>query len=72
MDVHAKDGVYPVTGTQNGEETPIGQGMVNFPEFIKKLKEIGYDATLTIEREITGEQQIKDIKEAKIYLEELI
>ena len=50
----------------------MGQGKVNFPEFIKKLKEIGYDGTLTIEREISGEQQIKDIKAAKIFLEELI
>ena len=71
-DVHAKDGVYPTDGKNLGEETPIGQGMVNFPAFVKKLKEIGYDGVLTIEREITGEQQIKDIKEAKIYLEELI
>ena len=72
MDVHAKDAKYPTTGTKNGEEYPLGEGMVNFPEFIKKLKEIGYDATLTIEREITGEQQIKEINAAKIYLEGLI
>ncbi|MBR5505104.1 MAG: sugar phosphate isomerase/epimerase [Clostridia bacterium] len=72
MDVHAKDGKYPTTGTKNGGEMPLGQGMVNFPEFIKKLKELRYDGTLTIEREITGEQQIKDIKEGKIFLEGLI
>ena len=30
--------------------------------FLKTLKEIGYDGPLTIEREISGEQQIKDIE----------
>ena len=45
---------------------------VSFSEFVKKLKEIGYDGVIKIESKITREQQIKDIKEAKIYLEELI
>ena len=38
---------------------------------IKKLKEIGYTGTLTIEREITGEQQIRDTLAAKKLLERL-
>ena len=71
-DVHAKDGCYPTDGHNLGEEKPLGEGKVNFPCFINKLKEVGYDGTLTIEREISGEQQIKDIKAAKIFLEELI
>ncbi len=71
-DVHAKDGCYPTEGIKLGCETPIGKGKVNFPEFIKKLKEVGYNGTLTIEREIFGDQQIKDIKESKVILEELI
>ena len=41
-------------------------------ELIKKLKEVGYDGTLTIEREITGEEQKKDIIMAKTLLEKLI
>jgi len=68
-DVHAKDGNYPTDGKHLGKETPIGEGMVNFPALIKKLKEVGYDGTLTIEREISGDEQIKDIKEAKAFLE---
>jgi len=28
----------------SGRETPIGQGKVNFPRFIGRLKEIGYTA----------------------------
>ncbi len=71
-DVHAKDGCYPTEGKNLGEETPIGEGKVNFPALVKKLKEIGYDGVLNIEREISGEQQIKDIINAKKYLEELL
>ena len=71
-EIHAKDGLYPTDGKHLGKEVPIGKGKVNFPEFIKKLKEIGYDGKLTIEREIFGEQQLKDIIEAKAYLESII
>ena len=71
-DTHAKDGLYPTDGKHLGKEVPIGEGKVNFPEFIKKLKEIGYTGPITIEREISGEQQINDIKNSKKYLESLI
>lgn len=72
MDVHAKDGLYPTNGSELGNEVKIGDGKVDFPRFVDKLKKIGYNGTLTIEREITGEQQIKDIVGAKTYLEALI
>lgn len=71
-DVHAKDGNYPTDGRKLGRQKPLGEGKVNFPEFIKKLKEIGYDGPLTIEREIQGEEQARDIRNAKKLLEELI
>ena len=71
-DIHGKDGCYPTDGKNLGVETPLGQGKVNYPEFIAKLKKIGYDGPITIEREISGDEQIKDIKAAKIYLEQLI
>ena len=70
--VHAKDGIYPSDGRFLGEEKPLGEGKVNFPAFILKLKEIGYQGALTIEREISGEKQIKDILAAKKLLEVLI
>lgn len=38
---------------------PIGQGKVNYPVFIERLKEVGYDGDITIEREISGEEQKK-------------
>ena len=69
---HMKDGCYPTNGSELGVEVPIGQGKVNFPALIAKFKEIGYDGPLTIEREISGDQQIKDIIESKTYLESLL
>ncbi len=72
MGVHAKDGLYPADPNQLGRETPIGQGKVNFPRFIGRLKEIGYTGPITIEREISGPKQLEDIRAAKAYLEKLI
>ena len=70
--VHAKDGCYPVNGHDLGVETPIGQGKVDFVAFLRKLKALGYDGPITIEREIKGEQQLIDILAAKTYLEDAI
>ncbi len=69
--VHGKDGVCPSLGKELGGEMAIGHGKVNYPEFIRKLKIIGYDRYITIEREISGEEQKKDILAAKTLLEEL-
>ena len=70
--MHAKDGVYPDAGHSFGKETPLGEGHVDFPAFIAGLKKCGYDGIITIEREISGEQQIKDIQIAKELLEKYI
>lgn len=70
--IHGKDGKYPTDGKNLGAETVIGEGKVNYPEFIKKLKSIGYDRSITIEREITGEEQKRDIIYARDYLRKLI
>ena len=37
-----------------------------------KLKELGYDSWIIIERETSGEEQNKDIQDAKVYLEEIV
>jgi sugar phosphate isomerase/epimerase len=71
-DVHGKDGLYPTDGRNLGKEVAMGKGKVNYPAFIARLKEIGYDGPITIEREIGGEEQIKDINEARALLESLI
>ena len=67
-DVHAKDGCYPTDGRTLGQETALGEGQVNFPALIAGLKALGYDGAITIEREISGEQQIADILKAKALL----
>ncbi|MBN2048285.1 MAG: sugar phosphate isomerase/epimerase [Anaerolineaceae bacterium] len=66
--VHAKDGCYPTTGRFLGEEKPLGEGKVNFPLLLKRLHELGYEGSLTIEREITGPQQEIDILKGKEFL----
>ena len=48
------------------------RGKVNYPAFVAKLKEIGYAGDITIEREISGEEQKKDIVMAKAVLDELL
>ncbi|MFV0240966.1 MAG: sugar phosphate isomerase/epimerase family protein, partial [Lacrimispora sphenoides] len=72
MGIHGKDGKYPTDGHMLGEEVPLGDGKVNYPAFVAKLKEIGYAGDITIEREISGEEQKKDILKAKNLLEKLI
>lgn len=71
-DVHAKDGEYPTEGRFLGEEKALGQGSVNFPKLVEGLKQYGYDGSLTIEREISGEEQLKDIIMARDILRSLI
>ena len=70
--VHAKDGEYPTDGRQLGQEKPLGEGRVDFPKLIPKLKICGYQGALTIEREISGPQQIADILKAKEFLTPLL
>lgn len=69
--VHGKDGMLPTDPRNLGVETPVGQGRVDFKAVFAKLKALGYDRFITIEREITGEQQKIDILSAKAYLEDL-
>ena len=51
--VHVKDGEWPTAPGQLGAEKPLGQGSVGIPRYIAKLKEIGYQGPLVIEREGT-------------------
>ena len=71
--VHAKDGEYPNGDDPDklGVEKPLGEGRVNFPALVPKLKSFGFSGALTIEREISGDQQIVDIKRAIKILEPL-
>jgi len=70
--LHAKDGVYPTCGGELGKETKLGEGKVDFKALFRRLHELGYDGYVTIEREIDGEQQLKDILESRDYLKKII
>jgi len=70
--IHAKDGLFPTDPKELGKEVPIGQGKVDFPRIIQRLKELNYQGAMTIEREISGPQQVEDVKAAKAFLEKLI
>jgi L-ribulose-5-phosphate 3-epimerase len=70
--LHAKDGLFPTDPRQLGEEVAIGEGKADFPRIIQRLKELNYQGPVTIEREISGPQQMEDIKKEKTYLEGLI
>ncbi|HOX38941.1 MAG TPA: sugar phosphate isomerase/epimerase family protein [Candidatus Brocadiia bacterium] len=61
---HCKDAAKSAVKGEWGRETPLGEGEVIIPEFIKILKSLGYSGPLTIEREISGDQQLADIKKA--------
>jgi len=70
--IHAKDGLFPTNPKELGKEVPIGKGKVDFPRIIERLKQLNYQGAVTIEREISGPQQMADVREAKNYLEKLI
>jgi L-ribulose-5-phosphate 3-epimerase len=70
--IHAKDGLWPTNPRDLGKEVPIGQGKVDFPRIIQRLKDLNYRGAVTIEREISGPRQVGDVRAAKAYLENLI
>lgn len=69
--LHCKDGEFPTGGTELGVERALGQGKANIAEVLRILKGCGYSGPLTIEREIQGEEQIKDIKDARDLLTDI-
>lgn len=70
--VHCKDGTWPTEQDKLGHETPLGDGEVNMEGWIDKLIEVGFTGTLTIEREISGEEQRKDILTGKELIESIL
>jgi sugar phosphate isomerase/epimerase len=53
------------------KEVPLGEGGVDFDSYLKALSGIGYNAYLTIEREV-GENPMGDIKKAVDFLKKRI
>ena len=69
--VHVKDADYTKDFYRLGPERVVGEGSVNFPVFLPKLLAQGYTGDLYIEREISGEQQIVDIRRTIAYIKEI-
>lgn len=70
--LHAKDGCYPTNGHDLGKETKIGEGKVDFKALFTKLHELGYDSWVTIENELSSEDQLGDILDSRSYLQNII
>ncbi len=70
--IHAKDGRWPTDPSKLGEEVLIGKGLVNFKEVFTKLHRLGYAGAVTIERETSGPQQVEDVRQEKVYLEDIL
>ena len=70
-DCFAVGGIEGLNVADYFKEVPVGTGDVDFPAYLAALKDVGYDGYLTIEREAGGDR-IKDISEAKSFIESLI
>ncbi|MBB5057022.1 sugar phosphate isomerase/epimerase [Granulicella aggregans] len=70
--IHAKDGRWPTNPSNLGEEVQIGKGLVDFRTVFAKLHKVGYTGAVTIERETSGPQQIEDVRQEKLYLENIL
>ncbi len=70
--IHAKDGLYPTDPMALGREVKAGEGRVRFPEFVRRLGEIGFGGEFIIEREIRGPEQARDILATVAYLRALL
>ncbi len=66
---HAKDGIRMADGTR--KEVPLGEGMVQWPEYLGRLEEIGYQGYVTIEREV-GEDPVGDVVKGIEFLHRFI
>ena len=72
MDTHIKDGLYPTDGMKLGVQMKVGEGMANIPEVIKRLQAVDYKGNYIVEREISGDQQMKDIADTVEYLKQML
>ena len=67
----ADGGIEDINLTEYFLETPLGQGGVDFVNYLKKLNDVGFKGFLTIEREL-GPSPETDIKLAVDFLNEIL
>jgi sugar phosphate isomerase/epimerase len=75
ISVHCKDGDGPPPGKPGalGAERPLGKGSVGIAQFVKTLKEIGFDGPLNVERETENQQErLRDMGEGVSLLRRLL
>lgn len=66
-DCIADGGIGDVKLSDYFKEVPLGTGNVDFPSYLKALRDIGYNGYLTIEREV-GDNPVGDIETAVNFL----
>lgn len=69
---HLKDGFYPKNGHDLGEMVQIGEGKVNYPVLIPKLRECGYTGPYIIEYEVGGQDWYEGVRGSIDYLKEIL
>ena len=70
-DYFAEGGIEDIRLEEYFQEVPLGEGKVDFQEYILALKEVGYTGFLTVEREV-GENPAADIQKAVEFLKKYI
>jgi sugar phosphate isomerase/epimerase len=63
-DHFAEGGIEALNVADYFLETPLGEGKVDFSNYLAALRDVGYDGYLTIERE-TGSNPASDIVKAR-------
>ncbi|MHB1702018.1 MAG: sugar phosphate isomerase/epimerase family protein [Acidobacteriaceae bacterium] len=72
--IHAKDGICPSNTKDHGGEVAMGEGKVDFPHVLQKLRQANYKGAMTIESEMPGAsalQQKASVLHSKAFLEHL-
>lgn len=70
--MHIKDADYTSDYYHLGTERVVGTGSVNFPKLLNVVLSQGYEGDFYIEREISGEQQLVDIRNTIDYLRSIL
>ena len=70
-DSFAQGGIEALNVSDYFTEMPLGQGQVNWSDYLHALNAAGYAGYLTVERE-TGPDPLADIRHAKQFLDRLI
>ena len=67
----AEEGLEEKWWEEHFRELPLGEGKVDFPRYLRALRDTGYEGFLTVEREV-GDNPVEDIKKAVEYLKRIL